>query len=317
MTILAVGVMDSRTEDWLLVGLALVLVYILLYPSYILIRRSRYSRMIRKQLITTPYNLPIKMTPTELSYIFSPSIKSRHLYATLLDLANRSVVVIKHKSSRIYVESGPKIDNELSQSEKLLTDSVFKANEPIPIEQVMAGYATAKQDRQRISGSKHYVFWWLLRDQLRKRKIIEARMVGRYTRMLFIFGLVCSFLVSMLAVGIWRLAHMLDNGELEFSHLWGHFGNALFFWLILLLPIILVSFMNLRLRGKMLGRQWLLTKSNIRYSNQLILFKEYVRLANKGALRFDVVELQKESIAHTKPYAIALGYAKETSLTGK
>lgn len=317
MTILAVGGTGSRSEDWIFVGVVLAIAYVFLYPLFVLFKRSQQSRRIRKQLVTSAYKLPLKMTPVELSYIFSSKINQQHLFATLLDLANRSILVIRQKEGKMYVEPGPKVESGLTESESLLVDRVFEADRSIPVDQVISGYTSLKTGNEEITGSRSYVFWWLLRHQLRKRRIIENHMTGRYTKMLFVFGVISSLFISMTSIAVWRFIQMLDSGEVDFDRLCEHWANAFVVWLILLLPIIIVSFADLKFRGRMLGRLWLLTKQNRRYINQFIAFKEYVRLSNKKSLRFESKELEKESTINTKPYAIALGFTKEKSLTGK
>ncbi len=317
MTIIAVGGVGSRSDDWLFVGIVLATAYIVVYPLLILLRRNQHSRRIKNQLVTSPYKLPIKMNPTEFAYIFSSKINSQHLYATLLELANKSVVVIRQKEGKKYVEPGPKIEDNLTDSESFLVDHIFQANRPLPVDLVITGYSSHKNDNKIINGSRRYVFWWLLRYQLRKRNIIENRMTGRYTKMLLIFGVLSSFIISVVSVGMWSFVQMLEFGELDFGHILEHQLNSLQIWLTLLIPIIIVSFFILRFRGRMLGRLWLLKKTNRHYINQMIAFKEFVRLSNKNKLRFESDELQKESTVHTRPYAIALGFTKEKSITGK
>ncbi len=317
MTIFAVGGVDSRTEDWVFVGIVLAIAYLLVYPLYVVFKRSQHARRIKSQLVTSEYKLPIKMTPTELSYVFSSNISKQHLYATLLDLANKSVLVIKQKEGRYFVEPGPRIEGDLSSSESLLADLVLDAGRPLPVSQVISGYTVHRSTKGNITGSRHYVFWWILRNQLRKRKVIENHMTGRYTKMLFMFGVVSSLVISMISAGSWRFMQMLDTGEVDFDDLCGHWANAFWIWLILLIPVLIVSFFDLRFRGRMLGRTWLLTKANKRYINQFVAFKEYVRLATRKRLRFESKELEKESKVRVRPYALALRFTKDKSATGK
>jgi hypothetical protein len=75
--------------------------------------------------------------------------------------------------------------------------------------------------------------------------------------------------------------------------------------------MVLVTFLLLKFRGRMLGRDWIMTEKYRRYIGQMDAFREFVRLAHKGKLRFESKELRKESIAITRPYAIACGFIKK------
>lgn len=311
MTIIAVGGMASRSSDWLFVTVVLAVAYIVLYPIYVFYLRNQHARRIKRQLVTSEYKLPHKLNPTELAYVFSASVKQRHLYATLLDLANRSVVVLKNIDGKIYVEPGPKIDDSITPSESLLVDNVHESNHPILVTSLLTGHTIHHAKGQKVSGSKHYVFWWLLREQLRSKKVIQKYMIGNYTKLLFGFGACASLCISIVSLSSWRFVEMLQSGEVDFSLLVDHAMNALSIWGILLVPLLLISFFLLRLRGKLLGRHWLLTKSYRRYLNQLIAFKEYIRMTNKHILRYESKELEKETTLRTKPYAIALGYSRD------
>lgn len=300
--------MTSRSDDWVFVAVVLAIAYLLIYPIYVIYLRLSKSRRIKNQLVTSEYKLPTKLSPTDLSYLFSPSIKQRHLYATLLDLANRSIIVLKEKEGKVYAESGPKIENDLTEQEKIFTNHILATDHAVLVERLISGLTVYKNNNHKVNGTKAYVFWWLLRKSLRQRGIIEKQMTGRYTKILLSFGVLSSLLVSLVSITILRIFQMFDRGEVDFGMLAEHWMNALVVWLIMLVPIIIVSFGVLRFRAKLLGRHWLMTKKYRRYMNQIIAYKEFVRLTHKKKLKFESRELEKESRVKTKPYAIALGF---------
>lgn len=301
----------SQGDDWLIAILALVLVYIVFSPLYIIYLRNRHSRRIKGHLVTTAYKLPVDLTPTELSYIFSARVGKNQLYATMLDLANRSVVILDKEEDDIKVSIGPKEDSNLRDAEKLLLDQVHDANKPLAIGKIIQGNAEYEiKEGKKITGSKSYVFWWLQRESLRRRRIIEKRMSSTYFMMLFKFGFLGGLIVSLLPLFLIRFVQMLQSGEIEIDSLVKNIQSGVLLWLIVLVPLLVFCFFLLRFRGRMLGRVWLLTSGFQRYLGQMDAFREYVRLSHKGKLRFESKELEKESIARTRPYAIACGYIK-------
>lgn len=306
------GGTGSRAEDWTVAAVALLLAYVVIYPLYLISLRYAHSRRIERQLVTSTYKPPTEMTPVEFSYIFSSRVKVRQLYAALLDLANRSILLLHTSEGKTYVEIGPKVVDNLTPSEKNLVDTVSSTHHKTLINHVIYGQTTTTDmDNKPLTGSRSYVFWWLLRQSMRKRKIIESHMTGRYTKMLLGFGGLLSLVICLIAVVLFRLLEMFYQGEVDVGELLIHSKHAAAFWVIAILPVMVVSFFMLRLRGRMLGRHWLLTAKFKHFMNQLIAFKEYVRLTQKGSLRFESKELQKEARLHTKPYAIALGIIKE------
>jgi hypothetical protein len=310
-TFAAVG-SPSRTSDWIFVVVVLLVCYLIIYPVYIFSLRYQKSRRIKNQLVTSTYKLPAPMTPTEFAYIFSSKVKRPQLYATLLDLANRSVLQLHRKEGKPVVDLGPKIDDNLNSFELMLITPVQVADREIDVNVVLEGRTNyTDRDKKPISGTKNYVYWWLLRDRLRERGIIEKRMSGRYSKMLLLFGAGAGLLIAVVSLVSWRFSEMLIEGKVDFGYLFETKINAFWMWLILVVPLLITSFFLLRLRGKMLGRSWLLTDKYKRYQGQLISFHEFVRLTNKGKLKFESKELETESRLQTRPYAIALGYEKE------
>ncbi len=301
----------SQNDDWLVAGVAICIVYLIIYPLFIIHLRNRHSKRIRKHLVTSAYKLSVSLTPTEFAYVFSPKVGSNQLYATLLDLANRSLLVLEKKDKVTVARIGPKEDDKLQSFELFLIDKIKKSDKPVPIEKLTTGMdSISLSGIGKISGKKSYVYWWLQRQSLRDRKIIEKRMTGRYGVMLFKFGAVGGLIVSVIPLVSYRFMQMLNSGEVDVESLLQNAKSGLLFWIIALIPIVVISFFLLRFRGKMLGRSWLLTSNFKRYLGQLDAFREYVRLSHKEKLRFESKELKKESIARTRPYAIACGYIK-------
>ena len=296
----------NRSEDWIFVALLLAVVYLVLYPAYILFLRHQHARRIKRQLVTSAYKLPLSLSPTELAYVFSSRVRKKQLFSTLLDMANRSIVVFTEQKGIVKVAVGPKVESTLSMHEKILFDYIEASQDAVPVDQVLQGHTIKTYKKDTISGSRNYVYWWFLRQQLRDRNVIQKQMIFAYTRMLLSFGVLLSLFITTVTVFSWQTIDMALAGEVDFSHAVEHLLTSLLAWMVYVIPIIVVSFLCLRFRGKMLGRDWLFTPENKRYLNQIIAFREFVRLTHKNSLRFESKELEKSSRLHTKPYALAL-----------
>jgi hypothetical protein len=252
------------------------------------------------------------MTPTELAYIFSSKVKKQQLYATLLDLANRSILLMHDKHGSVTVEIGPKIDDNLQSFETLLYSQIKGRDVAVAVGKVLEGITSYDlSEKSKISGSRTHVFWWLLRETLRVRGIIQRNLSKRYALMLFTYGVLGSLMVSVLTVGTVRFFQMIQGGEVDFGRLTESLCASATFWLIMVIPMVFVSFILLKFKGRMLGRDWIMTPKYRRYLGQIDAFREFVRLTHKGKLHFESKELRKESIAVTRPYAIACGYIKK------
>ena len=302
----------SRTDDWWIVAIALVLAYFLVYPLYVLYMRFRNARRIKQSIVTSPYKQPLELTPAEMSYLFTSRVRQKQMYGTLLHLANRSIIHLEKKEGVIVASVGPKVEKKLKTYEKFLLLQITNSKRPIPVDQLMRGNTRFKTISDgEVKGSKQYVFWWLLRRQLQDSEHIRSRMIRRYSKMLLLFGVLGSLLVSVVPLLCIRLFQMLRDGEIEFDSLTDSLLHAVQFWAIVVLFFVVVSFFLLKFRGWMLGREWVMSQDMLRYLGQAVSFREFVRLTHKGQLRFESKQLEKESRTNTKPFAIAFGYAKE------
>lgn len=303
--------LHSREADWMIAGVVLATAYLLLFPAYLLFVRLKHTRRIKNQTVTSFYNLPLSLTPAELAYMFSTRVGRPQLIATVNDLTNRGVLRQFKKEGVLRIDEGPKFEKELRPYEALLVEYVKSAPTALAIDRVVQGYTDYTEHfKASVRGGRSYVFWWLLREDLRRQKLIKKHMVTKYLKMLGVFGIIWSFLLSTFPIVTIRLLQMLNSGEVDVAQLYVSFNSAIMLWLIALPIILFFSFFLLRLRGRMLGRDWMMTDKLRRYVSQLEAYREFVRLTHRDKLRFESPELKKEARAKTLPHAIAFGYVK-------
>lgn len=312
MSSMALFANASRSEDWTVAVGFLVLCYLVVYPLYVFLVRLKHTRRIKNQLVTSLYKIPIGLTPAELSYVFSTRVARRQLLGTVLDLANRSVLMVHKKGTDLKVAVGPKIEGNLKPYEKLLYLHAHTASNEVSAERVVSGFTKYKPaGENEIRGSRQYVFWWLLRDDLRRRKLITQHTTATYLKMLFFFGVVGSLILSIVPLFALRLIQLAQSGKIDLSRLVEALQNGFILWVIVIPAVIVVSFFVLRFKGRMLGREWLMTGKLRHYLNQLDAYREFVRLTHRGSLKFESKELAKEASASTRPFAVAFGYIRE------
>ena len=190
------------------------------------------------------------------------------------------------------------------------------ADGDVEIGRVLEGFTNyGLSSGEKVRGSRQYVFWWLLRHSLRTDKLVKKNMVGRYVKMLVLFGVVIGFIASVVPIMTWRILQMFNAGEVDFQRTMDTFTGAVLLWALLIIPMIVLSFFILRFRGRMLGRDWLMTDKLHRYIGQLVGFREFVKLVHSGKLRYESKELEKICTLDTKPYAVAFGHVKEKSVS--
>ncbi len=306
------GAMEvSRNADYRLALLSLAVAYLLVYPIWVMYKRRRFQRRISLSVVTSMYKLSVKMSPAEMAYVFSARVGKRHLYATLLDLTNRNVLVMKNNSSGIAVEFGTNTADKLHSYEKLLVGQLHIAGKQAAVRTMVDGFTNySLSSGEKIRGSRTYVFWWLLRNTLRQNARIYENMTPKYVRLLVSTGVLAGAVIVFIPLMLIRISQSVASGDVDLANWVEHMVNAGVLWLMALMPLLIVSFFLLRFRGLMLGREWLLKPSFLRYIEQIDSYRAFVRLTHNGKLRFESKELQQLSREQTMPYAIALGYVR-------
>lgn len=306
MEILASIFTEGRFEDRAAAVVALISFYGLFYPITVIVTRHISKNRIRRQIVTSAYKLPLHLSPAELSYIFTSKVNQNHIMATLLDLANRSLIILEKKEGKIVAKLGPRVGNKLAIHEKLLIDRIGE-DKSVPLADFTDGLSGVDGLKRE---TKQYHFWWSLRSNMQRERIINSGMKTVYLKMILSYGLLLSLLICCFSAISITIVRMMRVGEIESGQIFTAVVEIICFWFIILIPILVLSFGLLKMRAKNLGRYWLITDKNKRYLPQIIAFREFVLLTHSNKLKFESPTLKAKAKAETRAYAIALGVDK-------
>lgn len=299
---------------WVTLTLLFLVYAIVIFPLRYFAKRQKFRRQISSHLITSSYKLPEKLSPAELSYLFSPSIKKRHIIASLMQLLNDGLLVSKSHEGALGFSIGPRVDSMTALSDTYLIDSIEKNDNSMSFGQLVEGDVSysVPNTRDKVSGSKVYVFWWLVRQGLRQRGVIVDRPVKAYFSVI-ITTLRNIFLLSILNLFTIQLLLLIFGGQIDIDSVISSIKHTTV-WFFLFFPLeIVISFITVRFRGRLLGRGWILTAKKARLLGQFDAYREYVRLVQRGDVLFEHDEAKKRARSITQPYAVALGYARTPS----
>lgn len=280
-------------------------------PLLYLYRRNKFRTQISSHVVTSNYKLPEQLSPSELSYLFSPSIKKRHMVASTMQMLNDGVLVTHSKEGKLFFAIGPKVDSKISLADAFMLDTI-ESREDLPgIDDFLSGNTEYKvpNTNEKVEGSRNYVFWWLVREGLRQRDIVVRRPAKQYF-MVELKTLLLLLGVSVLTIFTLQVMSMSLRGEIDFAAS-GDLLMRVVSWTLIFFPLLFLSaFIVVRIKGKLLGRGWILSGKKKRLLGQFDAFREYVRLVQLGKVSFENDDAEKSEKTRTLPYAVALGYAQ-------
>lgn len=300
----------ERYGVWLIGSLFLLIFALVVCPFIYAYRQRKFRLQIANHVITNTYKLPQEITPAELSYIFSSSIKKRHVYASLMQLVNDGILSgVMHNGSYL-LRIGPRVDSRMPLASAYVIDQVEQAEQLLP-EKLVDGNTsyTVSSTSEKVDGSKLYVFWWLIREGLRERGIIVSRPVKAYLSVVIknqlkIVG------CTILSVFSLQLLLMVIGGDIDLGATRNLLSQAFVGFAVTFPLTFLIAFFLVKIRGRFLGRYWVMTEKKRRLLNQFDAFREYVRLVQEGRAIFESDEAERRARLKTLPYAVALGYAE-------
>ncbi len=295
---------------WLLSSLFLFLFAFVVCPVAFSLRQRKFRARIANHIITSSYKLPEEMTPAELSYMFSSSIKRQHVFASIMQLTNEGILTGLMFKGMYMVRIGPRVDSKMTLASGYTIDTVENNEQiqPIKLTEGSDTY-TVPNTQEKVNGSKLYVYWWLIREGLRQRGVIVVNPVKAYVRVVLL-AQVKLLMCTLATIAIIQLLIMMFSGDIDLGSV-GGLLSTYFLWAVFTLPVtFVVGFIVVRIRGRFLGRHWILTEKKRRLLNQFDAFREYVRLVQEGSALFESEEAEKRAKLKTLPYAVALGYAK-------
>ncbi len=299
-------------SEFLLTPLLIFLLFgfIVVIPAVFFRRWYFYRRRLKKRVITAEYVPPLELRPAEIGYLFDGKLREREVAGTIIDLIQRGFLHMRKTGQGKRIFSGPRIDPELKSYEKKLIE---EADVPEGIEalHLLKRFTSLKtKELGMVAASKSFVFTQLVHSDLQRKQFVKNGAVKA-----FLFGsfrmtlLLQAALIYVPLLGVWTISVFL-NGSSDFKVLGLVLLTAITACFVFIVPFICAAMLLHTLRGRIIGRDWIITDKLERLWPQIVGYRQYVQLVENDKLEFQTDELKKISKNDTLPYAVALGFVK-------
>jgi hypothetical protein len=284
---------------------------IFILPAVLFRKWYFYRRRLRKQVITAEYVPPLNLNPAEIGYLFDGKLREQEVAATIIYLVQKGYLHLKKSpEGKKKIFTGPRIGTELkSYEEKLITEA--ENPEGVSADDLLRRFVSYRigDTSTRIS-SKEFMFTQLVHADLQKRGFVRGSWM-KY----FLFGSFTISIVLILVLIYFPMALIitliaLDQGTVDFEIVFALGMTAFMMGLLFWLPLFGAAMFIYYLRGRVLGREWIITEKLHRFWPQLVGFRQYINLVEREKLEFATKDMKQTSKNDTLPYAVALGNVK-------
>ncbi len=286
-----------------------VSLFLLVIPT--LFRRWYFARRrLVKNEITAEYLSPLGFSPAEVCYLFEGKVRERAVAATIIDLTQKGILTAKKVDGvkRIFV--GPRVDSNLKKHEKLILVQA-SAEEGVSGEDLLSGkVSSSKLKTVKHGAKKTAVMSRIIKSDLIRNGYIQDDF--NYKVLLRSLKLAIFLVLTLIVLPLIGVVFFdaINKGSTTF----GDVGNFVLFTIIIsvvsLIPMFGVTALINIIRGRMTGREWLITPKLGRFWLQVVGFRQYVHLAEKDLLNYRTEKLKKRSKNDILPYSVALGFVK-------
>ncbi len=268
-----------------------------------------YRRRLKKQVITAEYEPPLGFNPAEIGYMFDGKLGEREIGATVIHLVQRGLLHIKRVNGEKRIFAGPRVDEHLKVYEKKII-SEADIEEGATAQQLIDRYMSVSSGKMQVGMSRRIVFTQLVHSDLYRKQYVKGSYLKHFLFNAFkMYLLLCAVLIFIPFITVWFLL-TLQNGAFDFLMLFSVvFGSFIFSW-ILFLPFFLSACALEYVRGRITGRQWIVTPKLARMWPQIVGFREYVKQVENERLEFYSEQLEEKTKNDLLPYAVALGFVK-------
>lgn len=269
-----------------------------------------YRRRLKKQVITAEYVPPLGLNPAEIGYLFDGKLREQEVGATIIYLIQKGYLHLKKTNEgkkRIY--AGPRVGEGLKSYEKKLVD---EAEHPdgVSAEELLHRFVSFRSRNKKNFGSKEFMFTQLVHQTLQQQKYVRGSWLKHFLFGSFIISILLEVVLIYMPMTISIALITLNQGTVDFEIVFAlgmtAFMMGIFFWI----PLYGAAMFIYYFRGRVLGREWIITDKLQRFWPQLVGFRQYINLVEQEKLEFATKEMSKMSKNDTLSYAVALGYVK-------
>ncbi len=291
--------------------LALVLFGLIVILPLALFRRWYfYRRRLSKNIITAEYEPPLGFKPAEIGYLFDGKVRDHEIGATIIHLVQSGHLHVKKVNGKKRIFAGPRIGSDLKAYEQNIIE-IAENTDGVSLNQVLHKFVHLKTANIEANpASMQFAFLNLVHADLQKRQYVK-----KISNMSFITGslkitLLLQFLVFYVPLGMIWILGTLANGTVDFKVMVGFLTAALVLSGMFLLPFFITGMILFYVRGRITGREWIITPKLERLWPQIIGYRQYVRMVENERLEFNSKDLAQISKNDTLPYAVALGFVR-------
>jgi len=158
--------------------------------------------------------------------------------------------------------------------------------------------------------SREMIFTQLVHSDLYRRQYVRGSFIFRFLFSSFkVYILLVTLVLYMPLCGLWLLG-AVENGATDIKTLGALLLAGFYFSVIFFVPFYLASMILNYFRGRIVGREWIITPKLKRLWPQIVGYRQYIKMVENEKLEFSNKSLKETSKNSALPYAVALGFVK-------
>lgn len=269
-----------------------------------------YRRRLAKNTITAEYEPPLGFNPAEIGYLFDGKVRDHEIGATIISLVQSGYLHVKKVDGRKRIFAGPRVGIDLKPYELKLIE-VADTSTGATLHEMLHKFVHLKTATIEANpATMQFAFLNLVHADLQKRNYVKKSSYMSFINGSLKIAILLQVLVFFVPLGLLWLLGTLNNGTVDFQILAGFVLAGLVLSGIFFLPFFIVGILLFYIRGRIIGREWIITPKLERLWPQIIGYRQYVRMVENERLEFNTKDLAQVSKNDTLPYAVALGFVK-------
>ncbi len=268
-----------------------------------------YRRRLRKSTITAEYEPPLGLNPAEIGYLFDGKLRQQEVGATIIHLVQRGFLHLKKVDGQKKIFAGPRVDDNLKTYEKKLIEEADKPD-GVSATDLLSRFTTLQQGDKKTYGTRELIFTQLVHADLHRKQYVKGSFAKYFIAGALKIAVILQFILIFIPLIITFIYFTYDVGSADFTVLVGLLFIGVMVAVFSFIPFFIAAMILNYIRGRILGREWIITKRLSRLWPQIIGYRQYIKLVEKDRLDFQTKSMESSSKNDTLPYAVALGYVK-------